>query len=132
MFDVRNLRELLDKAKELVISHTESPYTLQRVVKYLNVRGLEKVSKSSLENLEDLLVRSASEIFDKKYIFSLAKPYIKKSLDFIFSSGLVSPENAIYFIGKYKKVIEQKYGPTYVTDWASNIIEESANSQALS
>ncbi len=120
-----------DEAKELVISHTESPYTLQRVVKYLNGRGLEKVSKSSLENLEELLVRSASEIFDKKYSFSLVKPYIKKSLDFIFSSGLVSPENAIFFIGKYRKVIEQKYGPTYVTDWASDIIEESANSQAL-
>ena len=117
-----------DIAKELVIKHANSPYTLQRIVKYLNDRGLEKVSKSSLENLEELLVRSASEIFDKKYSFGLAKPYIKKSLDFIFSSGLVSPENAIFFIGKYKKVIEQKYGPTYVTDWASDIIEESANS----
>lgn len=117
-----------DIAKELVIKHANSPYTLQRIVKYLNNRGLEKVSKSSLENLEELLVRSASEIFDKKYSFGLAKPYIKKSLDFIFSSGLVSPENAIFFIGKYKKVIEQKYGPTYVTDWASDIIEESANS----
>ncbi len=117
-----------DIAKELVIKHANSPYTLQRIVKYLNDRGLEKVSKSSLENLEELLVRSASEIFDKKYSFGLAKPYIKKSLDFIFSSGLVSPENAIFFIGKYKKVIEQKYGPTYVTDWAFDIIEESANS----
>jgi hypothetical protein len=117
-----------DIAKELVIKHANSPYTLQRIVTYLNDRGLEKVSKSSSKNLEELLVRSASEIFDKKYSFGLAKPYIKKSLDFIFSSGLVSPENAIFFIGKYKKVIEQKYGPTYVTDWASDIIEESANS----
>ena len=115
-----------DIAKKLVIKHANSPYTLQRIVKYLNDRGLEKVSKSSLENLEELLVRSASEIFDKKYSFGLAKPYIKKSLDFIFSSGLVSPENAIFFIGKYKKVIEQKYGPTYVSDWASDIIEKSA------
>ena len=73
-----------DIAKELVIKHANSPYTLQRIVKYLNDRGLEKVSKSSLENLEELLVRSASEIFDKKYSFGLAKPYIKKSLDFIF------------------------------------------------
>lgn len=122
-----------DEMKQLIIKHSNSPYSLQRVVKYVNHdRGIETISDGSLDILRDLLIKSAVEVFDKKYNFSLAKPYIKKSLDFIFSSGLVSPENAIYFIGKYKKVIEQKYGPTYVTDWASNIIEESANSQALS
>jgi len=105
-----------DIAKELVIKHANSPYTLQRIVKYLNDRGLEKVSKSSSKNLEELLIRSASKIFDKKYSFSLAEPYIKKSIDFIFTSGLVSPENAIYFIGKYSKVIKQKYGPSYTSD----------------
>jgi len=115
-----------DIAKELVIKHANSPYTLQRIVKYLNDRGLEKVSKSSSKNLEELLIRSASKIFDKKYSFSLAEPYIKKSIDFIFTSGLVSPENAIYFIGKYSKVIKQKYGPSIMSDWASDIIEKSA------
>ena len=122
-----------DDKKELVINHSDSPYTLQRVVKYINYgRGLETISADSLDILRDLLIRTAAEVFDKKYSFSLAKPFIKKSLDFIFTAGIVSPENAIYFIGKYKKVITQKYGPSYTTDWASGIIEESANSQALS
>lgn len=122
-----------DDKKELVINHSNSPYTLQRVVKYINYgRGLETISTDSLDILRDLLIKSAAEVFDKKYSFNLVKPFIKKSLDFIFTAGIVSPENAIYFIGKYKKVITQKYGPSYTTDWASGIIEESANSQALS
>lgn len=122
-----------DEMKQLIIKHSNSPYTLQRVVKYVNHgRGIETISDGSLDILRDLLIKSAAEVFDKKYSFGLVKPFIKKSLDFIFTAGLISPENAIYFIGKYKKVLTQKYGPTYVTDWASDIIEESANSHALS
>ena len=117
-----------DEMKELIIKNSNSPYTLQRVVKYVNSgRGIETVSAKSLVVLRDLIIKSAAEIFDKKYIFKITKPFVKHSLDFMFDTGLINSENAIYFIGKFKRTYTQRYGPAYTVDWASEIIEKSVS-----
>lgn len=119
-----------DEKKELIIKHSNSPYTLQRVLKYLNKRGVKSISKSSNDILTEILIRNAAGAFDSKYGVSF-KPFIEKTVKSIFALNIINPENAVYFLGKFKKVHTQKYGPTYVTDWASGVIEESANTQQL-
>ena len=114
-----------DEQRELIIKHANSPYTLQRVVKYLNMRGLETISKRSNSILTEILIRNAAVTFDSKY-GSAFKPFIEQTVKTIFALNIIKPENAIYFLGKFKKIHAQKYGPVYVTDWASSVIEESA------
>jgi len=116
-----------DIKKELVIKNSNSPYTLPRVFKYLNSRNLEKISGESIDILVDLLIKSASDIFDSRYSFNLFKPYLENSIKNIFELGIVEPEEAIYFLGRFKNVRHEPYGPTYVTDWASDVIASSVN-----
>ncbi len=125
----------LDAKKELGVKCSNSPYTLQRIVKYLSHKNLDKISKESDEIVYDVIVRAASESFDKKFRYNVFKPYTQDSLMQLFKIGIVKKEDLILFLGKYSVVTNgDSYGPSIVEDWAMSELESntiSANKEMV-
>jgi len=125
----------LDAKKELGVKCSNSPYTLQRIVKYLSRKDLDKISKESDEIVYDIIVRAASESFDKKFRYNVFKPYTQESLMQLFKIGVVKKEDLILFLGKYSVVTNgDSYGPSIVEDWAMSELESntiSANKEMI-
>ena len=112
-----------DAAGVLHVKKSNSPYTIQRMYKYLSKRGLHKISNESKDVVYDLLIRSASHAFDKKYEIGNTLYYFNKCIKFLFESELIQVKYVVLFLGKFKKIIAPKYGPTITFDWASDMLK---------
>ena len=117
----------LDLKKELGVKGSNSPYTLQRIVKYLSHRNLNKISKESDEVVYDVLVRAASESFDKKFKPGIFKPYAQKFLSALFDMSVFKKEDLVLFLGKYTVTHKtSNYGFSVTKDWAMSELEKDA------
>ena len=111
-----------DRKKQLCVNHSNSPYTLSRMRKYLLRRGADSIAPASEEVFLDVLVAASSGLYDKKYRFS-APGLVQSAIKFLFEKNLISMENVALFLGKFKIKFDN-YGQTY--DWALRQIERSA------
>lgn len=111
-----------DRKKQLFINHSDSPYTLGRMRKYLRYKGVDSIASESEEVFLEILISAAAVIYDKKYNFH-GTPLIYSGVKFLYDKGLISMENVALFLGKFKIKVGN-YGRT--CDWALREIEQSA------
>lgn len=119
---------ILDQQKILRINHTQSPYTIQRIVKYIKRKRLDKIDDHSLHQLTDLIYRLAVGSFESKYRFNQLEDRIYSHLKFVFEKCGADPTDAILFLGKWKTEVEDETGPKYArtltVDWATKVLQE--------
>ena len=113
---------LFDRKNQLCVNHSNSPYTLSRMRKYLLHKGVDSIASESEEVFLEILIRAACVLYDKKYNFH-GTPLIYSCVKFLHAKGLISMENVALFLGKFKIKVDN-YGQTY--DWALRQIERSA------
>lgn len=113
---------LFDRKKQLCINNANSPYTLGRMRKYLLYRGIDSISSESRAVFLEILIRGACLTYDKKYNL-YGSHLIYSGVKFLYDKGLISMENVVLFLGKFK-IKGNNYGQSY--DWALREIEQSA------
>jgi len=120
----------LDLKNEVGIKHSNSPFTIQRVSKYLQYRGLLSISKCSEEYLSELLIRHVSSNFpvseEVEKVFKCFNAYIERSIKYLFNNSFVKELTLlVIFIGRFKEWISPhgRYGPIVSIDWASKLLE---------
>lgn len=112
-----------DSKKMLEVKKSNSPYTLQRIKKYLTYRNLNYISKESQEELENILIRAASDAYEKKFAWNPLGNYIESCIRWLFETGYIVPEEAILFLGKYQLKQSSNYGTTITKDWSINHLQ---------
>ena len=121
-----------DSKKMLEVKKSNSPYTLQRIKKYLTYRNLNYISKESQEELENILIRGACDAYEKKFAWNPLGNYIESCIRWLFKTGYIVPEKAILFLGKYQLKQYSNYGPTIIKDWAVNHLQEQKERMKVS
>jgi hypothetical protein len=118
-----------DLKEELIIQNANSPYTVQRIVKYLRYRKIESISNTSLNLLDEILMKIASKNFEEKYHFDYTNQRLGSFLECLLVDRKYCIDSLTYFIGNYSVYkSEEKYGKEiFVSDWAiSNMQKLSA------
>ena len=104
----------------LRIGRNDTPFLGSRIMKYLKYRGLEGLTDDSYETLTGWLAHAANDFKERDW-----KPQhligVQHSVKNLRSRRMVSKEDLIFFIGKWKEAIhERHYGRSfsYEVDWA--------------
>lgn len=122
-----------DADHKVWIQHTNSPFLLWRINKYIKHRGLKHgLYENSYQQLRDWFVKVAFENQFDKELFSTQRHHfaqIKKSLkNFHEKIQKIENEDLLFFMGKWTekhkcKEKGENYGTIFVTDWArSNMV----------
>lgn len=109
-----------DNKKELDISHSNTPYLAQRIVKYIKCKNLKKISDRSREKIKTYFINVISNNW-ADYIDKLSDVYISKIYrDIITLDNLISlsEEEIIIMLGKIKVLKHNDDYSSYVSkDW---------------
>jgi len=119
-----------DKINTLKINSVNSPYTIQRVFKYLKTKNISKVEEESIHKIVELVYNLGFESFDKKYKFEQFKHKFFFYLKYMFEKLPLDPGIALVFLGKFEetvKVSNETYGPVITVDWARKVIQDCAS-----
>ena len=117
-----------DLKEELIIQNANSPYTVQRIVKYMHYRKIESISNTSLNLLDEILMKIASKNFEEKYHFDYTNQRLGSFLECLLVDRKYCIDSLTYFIGHYSTYKSEDYGKEiFVSDWAiSNMKKLSA------
>ena len=92
---------------ELEIRHTNSPFLMHRIYKYMNYRGFKAVSMQSKKHITDWLIKAASGYYYENtdgcpsiYV-NLVDNYFLRSV--LPNRDLISDDDLVYLIGKIKE-----------------------------
>jgi hypothetical protein len=121
-----------DADSKVWIQHTNSPFLLWRINKYIKHRGLKLgLYESSYQELRHWFMKVALETQFDKELFNPQQHFLqmKKNVkDFHEKIQKIENEDLLLFMGKWTethtcKVIGEDYGKVFVTDWArSNMV----------
>lgn len=118
----------LEQQRLIRISHNNTPFLGSRVLKYLEDRGLTGLTDDSYEKLHGWFAYASNDFkeggWSSNHITGV-QGHVKK----LRERGLVRREDLIFFLSKWKQVIQEKsYGRTfsYEVDWALNELGTSA------
>jgi len=119
----------IDQLGILKINHVNSPYTIQRIGKYMRQKGLHKIEDDCIQKVTDLVYKLGCESFDSKYKYEQFKRQIFVHLKFAFEKLPLDPGHALIFLGKFKVVDrdspepDDSYGPVITVDWATKVVQ---------
>lgn len=117
----------LDQNNTIRINHVNSPYTIQRIVKYMKRKNLHKIEDESIQKVVDLVYNLGFESFDEKYNFDQFKNRYFEHLKYVFEKLPIDPGIALVFLGKFKTLDDDtvdSYGPVVTIDWAMKVIRD--------
>lgn len=106
----------------LRLGRNDTPFLGSRIMKYLKYRGLEGLTDDSYETLTGWLAHAANDFKDGNWK-NQHLTGVQRGVKNLRSRGMVSKEDLIFFIGKWKETIEEgNYGHSfsYEVDWALN------------
>lgn len=118
----------IESKRLLRIGRNDTPFLGGRLLKYLKHRGLESLTEDSYEALTGWFAHAAGDFKEgswKQQHLAGVRGHVKA----LRSKGLVRREDLIFFISKWKEVVnERHYGGsfTYEIDWALSEMGDSA------
>ena len=115
-----------DSKKEVDISHTNTPYLAQRIIKYIKNKNLDKISNRSREKIKSYFINVISNKWEE-YIHELTISDVSRiHYDIIKLNNIInlSDEEVIIMLGKIKVLKHNDDYSSFVSkDWASEMIK---------
>lgn len=112
----------IESRRLLRVGRNNTPFLGSRILKYLKHRGLEGLTDDSYESLTGWLAYAGNNFGEGEWTTQHLLG-VQSSVKKLRERGLVRKEELIFFIGKWKEIIqERRYGGsfTYEVDWALN------------
>lgn len=138
MYDSKAL--YYDSLKEIHLNKSNSPYTINRIIKYINKRDLNTISKDkqSIEVFRECLYNVIANCWDNKFNLQVhGLSSIKSCIVALNKKKLLSEFEISMFIGhiKYMNIKKEKFDEDYgdyiysynIVDWATHIISTRVN-----
>jgi len=115
----------IENAKLIKINSAHSPFLGSRIIKYLTDKGLEGITDDSFPLLREWFASIAGDKFEnfQSTKLPLDDKFFQGKVKTLRDLGLVSKEDLIFFINKWRVTFEEKnYGQTVTvttsSDWA--------------
>lgn len=118
----------LEAARMVGISRNDTPFLGSRILKYLQYRGLDRLSDDSYEKLRGWFAHVCGGFEGGRWTEDHQRG-IERNIKMLRARGLVRREDLIFFLNRWKHVIvEREYGQSfsYETDWALHELGQSA------
>jgi hypothetical protein len=119
-------REIEDK-RLIRIGRNDTPFLGGRLMKYLKHRGLEGLTEDLYEAMTGWLAHAGNNFSEGGWTTQHLLG-VRHSVKKLRERGLVRREDLIFFIGKWKEIVQERhYGSsqTYQIDWALNELEKN-------
>lgn len=117
----------LDQINTLRINHVNSPYTITRIVKYMNRKNINKIEDESIQKITDLVYKLGFDSFGEKYNYQQFKNNFFPYLKYAFEKLPLDPGLALIFLNRFKVAdsnSKNPYGPTLTIDWAVKVVRD--------
>lgn len=138
MYDTNAL--YYDSLEELHLNKSNSPYTVNRIIKYLYKRKLKTISKEkqSMEVFQECLYNVAANCWDSKFnLQERGTSSIKNCIIALNRKKFLTDFEISMFVGciKYMHITKEKFDEDYgdyiysynLVDWATHVISTRAN-----
>lgn len=115
-----------DSRKELDISHSNTPYLAQRIIKYIKKKSLNKISSRSREKIKSYLINVISNKWAENIHELTISDVSQVHRDIIKLNNIInlSDEEVIIMLGKIKLLKSNDDYSSFVSkDWASEMIK---------